>query len=62
MTLIIYLSRARLGNWSGVSPENCKVMHLGKQFSPKDYFIAVKNLGVTKCERYLGVLVSFDGT
>jgi hypothetical protein len=30
--------------WSmELSPEKCKVMHLGKQSNPKDYFIAEKN-------------------
>ena len=49
--------------WSmELSPEKCKVMHLGKQSNPKDYFIAEKKLGVTECERDLGVLVSSDGT
>ena len=37
-------------------------MNLGKQSSPKDYFIAEIKLGVTECERGLGVLVSSDGT
>ena len=37
-------------------------MHLGKQTNPKDYFIEGKKVGVTDCERDLGVLVSFDGT
>ena len=45
-----------------LSPEKCKVMHLWKQTIPKDYFIAEKKIGVTECERDLGVLVSFDGT
>ena len=44
-----------------LSPEKCKVMHLGKQSNPKDYFIAEKKQGVTECERDLGVLVSSDG-
>ena len=37
-------------------------MHLGKQHSPEDYFIAGKNIGVSECERDLGVLVSSDDT
>ena len=41
-----------------LSPEKCKVMHLGKQTNPEDYFIAGKKIGVTECERDLGVLVS----
>ena len=42
--------------WSmELSPEKCKVMHLGKQSNPKDYFIAEKKLVVTECERDLGV-------
>ena len=49
--------------WSmELSPEKCKVMHLGTQTNPEDYFIAGKKLGVTECERDLGVLVSSDGT
>ena len=36
-------------------------MHLGKQSSPKDYFIPEK-IGVTECDRDLGVLVSSDVT
>ena len=37
-------------------------MHLDKQSSPKDYFIGEKKLGVTECERDLGVLVSSNVT
>ena len=33
-------------------------MHLGKQSSPKDYFIAEKKLGVAECERDLGDIES----
>ena len=33
-----------------------------KQSNPEDYFIVGKKLSGTKCERYLGVLVSADGT
>ena len=45
-----------------LSREKCKVgsMHLRKQSSPYDYFIAGKQLVVT--ERNLGVLVSSDKT
>ena len=47
--------------WSmELSPKKCKVMHLVKQSSPKDYFIAEKKLRVTECERDLGVLVSSE--
>ena len=45
-----------------LSPEKCKVMHLGKQSNPEDYFIAGKNIGVTEYERDLGVLVLANGT
>ena len=45
-----------------LSPEKCKVMHLGKQKNPADYFIAGKKIGITECEIDLGVLVSSDGT
>ena len=45
-----------------LGPEKCKVMHLGKQSNPEDYFIAEKKTGVTECERDLAVLVSSDGT
>ena len=49
--------------WSmELSPEKCKVMHLGKQTNPNDYFIARKKQGITDCERDFGVLVSSDGT
>ena len=50
--------------WSmELSPEKCKVMHLGKQTNPEDYFIAGKKLSITECERDLGVRgVSSDGT
>ena len=44
------------------SPEKCKVMHLGKQKNPEDYLIARKKIGLTVCERDLGVLISSDGT
>ena len=37
-------------------------MHLGKQIKPEDYFIAGKKIGISACERDLGVLVSSDGT
>ena len=48
--------------WSmELSPEKCKFMHLGKQTNPEDYFIAEKKIGVTECERDLGVLVPSDG-
>ena len=46
----------------GLSPEKCKIMHVGKQTNPEEFFIAGKKIGVTECERYLGVLVSSDGT
>ena len=42
--------------------KKCKVMHLGKQSNPEDYFIAGKKLSVTECERDLGILVSADST
>ena len=45
-----------------LSPEKCKIMHLGKQTNPADYSIEVKKIGVTECERDLGVLVSSYGT
>ena len=32
-----------------LSPEKCKIMHLGKQTNPEDYFIAEKKIGVTEC-------------
>jgi hypothetical protein len=49
--------------WSmELSPEKCKIMHLGNQKDPKDYLIAGRKLGTTDCERDLGVLVSSDGT
>ena len=44
-----------------LSPEKCKIMHLGNQKDPKEYFIADRKLG-TDCERDLRVLVSSDGT
>ena len=45
--------------WSmEICPEKCKIMHLGRQSSLKDYFVYEKKLGVTNCERDLGVLVS----
>ena len=48
--------------WSmKLSPEKCKVIHLRKQSSREDYFIAGKKLSITECERDLGVLVSSDG-
>ena len=45
-----------------LSPEKCKVMHLGKHSNPEDYFIAGKNKVVTECVSDLGVRVSSDGT
>ena len=45
-----------------LSPAKCKVTHLGKHSSRKDYFIAGKKLSITDCERDLGVLVSSNGT
>ena len=44
-----------------LNPEKCKIMHLGKQTKPEDYFIAGKKIGLTECERDLGVLASSDG-
>ena len=36
--------------WSmELSPEKCKIMHLGNQLNPEDYFIAGKKVGVTEC-------------
>ena len=35
-----------------LSLEKCKVMHLGKQTNPEDYFIAGKMNGVKECERF----------
>ena len=46
----------------GLSPEKCKIMHVGKQTNSEDFLIAGKKIGVTECERDLGVLVSSDGT
>ena len=46
----------------GLSPEKCKIMHVGKQTNPEDFFIAGKKLGITECERDLDVLVSSNGT
>ena len=44
--------------WSmEISPEKCKIMHLGKQTNPEDYFIAGKKIDVTECEIYVGVLI-----
>ena len=40
-----------------LSPEKCRILHLGKQTNPEDYFIAGKKAGVTECERDLSVLV-----
>ena len=37
-------------------------MHLGKNSIPKFYIIAEKKLGVTECERDLGVLVTSEGS
>ena len=37
-------------------------MHLGKQTNPEDDFIAGKKIGVTECEKDLGVIVSSDDT
>ena len=45
-----------------LSPENGKIMHVGKQTNPEDFFIAGKKIGVSECERDLCVLVSSDGT
>ena len=45
-----------------LSPEKCKIIHLGKQNNSKKYFTADRKLGTTECERDLGVLVSSDGT
>ena len=47
--------------WSmGLSPANCKVIYLGKQLNPEEYFIAEKNIIVTECQRDFSVLVSSD--
>ena len=45
-----------------LSPEQCRVMHLSKQSSLEDYFIAEKKLSVTECKKNLSVLISSDGT
>ena len=55
-----YINRVvkRCEAWSmEVSPKKCKVMNLGKQSNPEDYFTAELKIGVTECERDLGVLV-----
>ena len=36
--------------WSmefGLSPEKCKIMHVGKQTNPEEFFIAGKKIAVT---------------
>ena len=51
--------------WSmefSLSPEKCKIMHVGKQTNPEEFFIAGKKIGLTECERDLGILVSSDRT
>ena len=49
--------------WSiELSLEKYKIMHLDYHPSPENYFIAGKKIGVTECERDLGVLISSDGT
>ena len=49
--------------WSmELNSESCKIMHLGRQSSPEEYFIEEKKLSVTEYERDLDVLVSSDGT
>ena len=40
-----------------LSPDKFKVMHLGKQKNPEDYFIAGKKIGVTESYRDLSVPV-----
>ena len=48
--------------WSmELSPEKCKVMHMGSQLNPKSYFVAEKRVDITKCEKNLGVIISAEG-